>query len=136
VTYYVPFAVATLLLALGSDYNVFVVGRIWQEAKQRPLREAIEVAVPQASSAITVAGLAMLGSFALLALVPLLPFRQFAFAMVVGILIDTFIVRSLLVPSLIGLFGRTSYWPRRPPVPESAPPQPVAVSPGRPAPTR
>lgn len=124
VTYYVPFAVATLLLALGSDYNVFVVGRIWQEAKVRPLREAIGVAVPQASRAITVAGIALLGSFALLALIPLLPFRQFAFAMVVGILIDTFVVRSFLVPSLIALFGRTSYWPRRPPVPEPPRPDP------------
>jgi RND superfamily putative drug exporter len=113
ITYYVPFASAVLLLALGSDYNVFVVGRIWEEARVLPLRDAIRVAVPRASRAIAVAGAAMAGSFALLAVVPLVPFREFAFTMAVGILLDSFLVRSLLVPSLISLFGGVSYWPRR-----------------------
>ena len=53
--YYVPFTVAVLLISLGADYNVFVVGRIWEEARRRPLREAIAVASSQASRAITVA---------------------------------------------------------------------------------
>jgi RND superfamily putative drug exporter len=110
-TYYVPFAAAVLLVALGSDYNVFVVGRIWQEAKTRPLREAILVAAPRASRAIGVAGLALAGSFALLALVPIVPFYEFAFAMTVGVLLDTFLVRSFLVPSLMTLFGKSSHWP-------------------------
>ena len=105
-TYYVPFGAAVLLIALGSDYNVFVVGRIWQEARWRPLRAAIRVAAPRASRAIGVAGLALAGSFALLALVPLTPFREFAFAMAVGVLLDSFVVRTLLVPSLMTLFGR------------------------------
>ncbi|MBA3348016.1 MAG: MMPL family transporter, partial [Actinobacteria bacterium] len=113
ITYYVPFAAAVLLLSLGSDYNLFVVGRIWQEAGKRPTREAIAIAAPRASSAITIAGIALAGSFALLALVPLRPFREFAFAMSAGILIDTFIVRTLLVPSLIALFGERSWWPGR-----------------------
>jgi RND superfamily putative drug exporter len=105
-TYYVPFAASVLLLSLGSDYNVFVVGRIWQEAKTRPLRDAIAEAAPRASAAITAAGLTLAGSFALLALVPIRPMRELAFAMSVGILVDTFIVRSLLVPSLLALLGR------------------------------
>jgi RND superfamily putative drug exporter len=113
-TYYVPFAAAVLLVALGSDYNVFVVGRIWQEAKTMPLREAIRIAAPRASRAIGVAGLALAGSFALLALVPLVPFREFAFAMSVGVLIDSFLVRALLVPALMTLFGRFSHWPGMP----------------------
>ena len=71
--YYVPFTVAVLLISLGADYNVFVVGRIWAEARRRPLREAIAVASSQASRAITVAGLALATSFALLALIPLAP---------------------------------------------------------------
>ena len=58
-TYFVPFAVAVLLLSLGSDYNVFVVGRIWQTAEQMPLRDAIATAAPRASRAIAVAGLAL-----------------------------------------------------------------------------
>jgi putative drug exporter of the RND superfamily len=115
ITYYVPFAAAVLLVSLGSDYNIFVVGRIWDEAKQRPLRDAIAVAGPRAARTISVAGLVLAASFAVLALVPLVQFREFAFVMVVGILLDSFLVRSLLVPSLIALFGRVSWWPGRGP---------------------
>ncbi|HEV2377088.1 MAG TPA: MMPL family transporter [Streptosporangiaceae bacterium] len=111
--YYVPFVVAVLLVSLGSDYNVFVVGRIWEEARRQPLREAVAVAVPRASRAITTAGLALAAGFGLLALVPLQQFREIAVAMVTGIVIDTFIVRSLLVPSLVVLFGRVGTWPHR-----------------------
>ena len=53
-----PFAAAVLLVALGSDYNVFVAGRIWEEARWMRLREAIAVATPAAAKAVTVAGLA------------------------------------------------------------------------------
>jgi RND superfamily putative drug exporter len=110
-TYYVPFAAAVLLVSLGSDYNVFVVGRVWEEARRRPLREAIATATPRASKAITVAGLALAASFALLAIVPLRAFRELAFALSVGVLLDAFVARSLLVPALISLFGDLSWWP-------------------------
>ncbi|HEY7282035.1 MAG TPA: MMPL family transporter [Actinomycetota bacterium] len=128
-TYYVPFAAAVLLVALGSDYNVFVVGRIWQEGRTRTLRSAIRIAAPRASRAIGVAGLALAGSFALLALIPLVPFREFAFCMAVGVLIDSFLVRSLLVPSLMTLFGRFSHWPG---VPKPSLPEPTPKEPTRP----
>jgi putative drug exporter of the RND superfamily len=109
--YYVPFAVAVLLVSLGSDYNVFVVGRIWEEARRRPLREAVAVAVPRASRAITTAGLALAAGFGVLALVPLQQFWEIAVAMIIGITLDTFVVRSLLVPALVVLFGRAGQWP-------------------------
>ena len=113
-TYHVPFAVAVLLLSLGSDYNVFVVGRIWQAAEEgRPLREAIAIAAPRASRAIGVAGLALALSFAALALIDLRQFREFAFAMSVGVLLDAFVIRALLIPALISLFGERSFWPRQ-----------------------
>jgi len=112
-TYYLPVAIGVLLVSLGSDYDLFVVGRIWQEAQNRPLDEAVQVAAPRASRAIGVAGLAMALSFALLAIVPLQPFRVFAFAMAVGILLDALLVRSILVPSLIVAFGKAGFWPRR-----------------------
>jgi RND superfamily putative drug exporter len=112
-TYYVPFAAGVLLISLGSDYNVYVVGRIWDELRNRPVREAIAVAVPRASKAISVAGIALALSFAVLAVVPIDAFREFAFMMSVGVLIETFLVRSLLIPSLISVFGRTSTWPGR-----------------------
>jgi putative drug exporter of the RND superfamily len=120
-TYYVPFAAAVLLLSLGSDYNIFISGRIWQEAERRPLREAIRYAAPRASRTITVAGLTLAGSFALLALIPIRPMRELAFVMAVGILIDSFLVRSILVPSLIAAFGRASWWPSSPPRPAATP---------------
>jgi putative drug exporter of the RND superfamily len=122
-TYYVPFAVGVLLVSLGSDYNVYVVGRIWAELRERHLRDAIAVAVPRASKAISVAGIALAFSFAVLAVVPLDGFREFAFMMSLGVLIETFVVRTLLIPALISVFGRTSTWPgriRRPPEPEEA----------------
>ena len=61
ITYYVPFAAAVLLVALGSDYNVFVAGRIWEEAAWTRVPEALAVATPSAAKAITVAGLALGG---------------------------------------------------------------------------
>ena len=112
-TYYVPFAAAVLLVALGSDYNVYVVGQVWEVASRRPLRDAIATAVPRASRTISVAGIALALSFALLAIVPLRAFRELAFTLCVGVLLDAFVVRSLLVPALIALFGSASWWPGR-----------------------
>jgi len=111
--YYVPFVAAVLLVSLGSDYNVFAAGRIWAEARRRPLREAVALAAPRASRAITTAGLALAAGFGVLVLVPLAQFRELAVAMALGIVLDTFVVRSLLVPSLVVLFGRLGTWPAR-----------------------
>ena len=70
-TYYVPFAAAVLLVALGSDYNVFVAGRIWEEARWRCVcARRSRSRRPAAAKAVTVAGLALAASFALLAIVP------------------------------------------------------------------
>ena len=106
-TYYVPFAASVLLISLGSDYTIFVVGRIWEERKVRPLRGAIETAVPRARSAVSVAAVTLALSFSMLAIVDLWSFRQLAFLLAAGVLIDAFFVRSLLVPALVALFGRT-----------------------------
>jgi RND superfamily putative drug exporter len=111
--YYLPVTVGVLLVSLGSDYNLFVVGRIWQEAERRPLREAIAHAAPRAGRAISVAGLALALSFVVLGVVPIEPFAVLAFSMAVGILLDAFVVRTLLVPALIALVGAAGWWPRR-----------------------
>jgi RND superfamily putative drug exporter len=109
--YFVPFAAGVLLVSLGSDYNVFVVGRIWEEARSLPVRDAVAVAAPRASRAITTAGIALAASFALLAVIPLEQFRQMAVIMAVGIMLDAIVVRSLLVPGLVILSGRAGRWP-------------------------
>ena len=113
ITYFVPLATAVLLVSLGSDYNVFVAGRIWDEARRRRLREAVAIAAPKAAGAITVAGITLAATFALLAIVPLRSFREFALLMVVGVLVDAIVVRSILIPGLISLFGEASWWPGR-----------------------
>ena len=110
-TFYAPFAAAVLLIALGSDYNVFAVGPIWQEAAHRPLAEAISIAVPRSSRAITLAGLILAATFALVAIIPLSTFRQIAFAMTVGLLLDTLVVRPILTPAVLTLLGRSAGWP-------------------------
>lgn len=110
-TFYVPFAAAVLLVSLGSDYNIFSVGRVWDAARDLPLREAVVKAIPESSKAITSAGATLAVSFAMLAVIPLTPFRELAFAMTVGILVDAFLVRSLLVPALLILIGPASGWP-------------------------
>ncbi len=116
---FVPLTIAVLLLSLGSDYDIFLAGRIWQEARVRPLRDAIEAGGGRSTRAITVAGVVLAGSFAAAALIPLASFRELAFGMAVGLLIDAVIVRALLVPALISLVGPVSGWPgRRPGVPQ------------------
>jgi putative drug exporter of the RND superfamily len=112
-TYYVPFAVAVLLISLGSDYNVFLVGRIWQDAEHVSVHRAIATAAPRASRTIAVAGVALALSFATLAIIPLRQFREFAFAMTVGVLLDAFVIRALVVPALVSIFGEASWWPAR-----------------------
>ena len=114
ITYYVPFAGAVLLVSLSSDYNVLIAGRIWREAERMPMREAIATAAPRASRAIRAAGLSLAASFALVALIPVRSFRELAAVMAVGILLETFLVRSLLAPSLLALLGRLAGWPGRP----------------------
>ena len=106
ISYYVPFAAAVLLVSLSSDYNVLVVGKIWSASEQQPMRDAIATAAPRASRAIRAAGLSLAASFALIALIPLRPLRELAVVMAVGVLLETFLVRSLLAPALLALIGR------------------------------
>jgi RND superfamily putative drug exporter len=132
--YFVPFAAGVLLVSLGSDYNVFVVGRIWEEARRRPVQDAVAIAAPGASRAITTAGVALAASFAMLAIIPLEQFRQLAITMAVGVILDAIAVRSLLVPALVALFGRLGMWPgnRVSPGPARAEPAVSAGSMSRP----
>jgi putative drug exporter of the RND superfamily len=110
-TFYAPFAAAVLLIALGADYTVFSVGSIWKAAGRQPLANAIMDAVPRTSRAITTAGVILAATFALVAIIPLATFRQIAFAVTVGLVIDTMIVRPILTPALLTVLGRRASWP-------------------------
>lgn len=110
-TYYVPIAGGILLVALGSDYNIFLVGRVWTEARTRSLEDAIVRGGAGASRAISAAGLVLAASFAAIAVVPVRPFRELAVLVASGLLIDAFIVRTVLVPAAIAIVGERSGWP-------------------------
>ena len=112
-TFYVPFAGAVLLLAFGSDYNIFAVGNIWEAARHHALKEAIRSTTPHTVAALLTAGLALATSFGLLSLVPLMPFRELAFLMFLGIALDVLLVRAVLLPELLILLGPASAWPSR-----------------------
>jgi RND superfamily putative drug exporter len=120
-TYYVPVAAGVLLVALGSDYNIFLVGRVWNEARNQPLKQATIAAGAGAARAISAAGIVLAMSFGALALVPISAFRELAFVMAAGLLIDAFLVRTVLVPATISLVGYRSGWPgkRLRPVPSA-----------------
>ena len=104
--FFVPIAASTLLLALGADYNVFLISRIWREAERQDLRPAIRTAGSRAAGAITVAGMILALSFAAVALIPIHAFRELAFALAIGLLLDTLLARTLLIPALVSIFGR------------------------------
>jgi RND superfamily putative drug exporter len=112
--YYVPLASVILLLAFGSDYTLFVAGRVWEEAERLPVRAAIARAARSATPAVAIAGLMLALSFALLVIVPLDTFREFAFAISVGVLLNTFFIQAIVVPAAIAVFGSLSWWPLRP----------------------
>ncbi|PLS84714.1 MAG: hypothetical protein CYG60_16475, partial [Actinobacteria bacterium] len=111
VVYYVPFTLFILLVALGSDYNIFIMSAIREEAREKPLPEAVAAALAGTSRTIAAAGLALAASFALLVLIPLQDFMQVGFAVALGILLDAFVIRTLLVPALVLLVGRVGFWP-------------------------
>ena len=111
--FYAPFMTAVLLFALGADYNVFAVGAIWEEARRRPLSRAIAVAMPASARAISTAGVILAATFAMVAIIPLGTFRQIAFTMGVGLLLDTFLVRPVVTPAVLTLLGRFAGWPSR-----------------------
>jgi RND superfamily putative drug exporter len=113
ITFFVPVTAGVLLVSLGADYSVFVMGRIWEEARGRDMAAAVEAALPRASRAVSMAAVTLAASFAVLALVPVQPFREFAFIMAAGVLIDAFLVRSLLLPALLVLVGPRAFWPHR-----------------------
>jgi uncharacterized membrane protein YdfJ with MMPL/SSD domain len=111
VIYMMPIFIFVILVALGADYNIFLVSRIREEAQQRPLKEAVSHAVANTGGVITACGIILAGTFATLTTAPLQVVFQIGAAIAIGVIIDTFIVRALLVPSLATIAGRWSWWP-------------------------
>ncbi len=115
--FFLPFLMFIFLLALGEDYNILVMTRIREEAHRLPLREAVSRALSVTGTTVTSAGLVLAGSFLVLAIVAGgsggTAVRDIGLALAMGILMDTFLVRTLLVPSTVVLLGRWNWWPSR-----------------------
>ena len=117
----IPLYAFVFLVALGEDYNIFMVSRIWQERRKRPLGDAIFEGVSRTSSVITSAGLILAGTFAVLASLPIQVLVQFGIVTAIGVLLDTFIVRPFVVPALTSILGQLAFWPGRSPVQSPGP---------------
>ncbi len=128
-----PFLMFVFLLALGEDYNILVMTRIREEAAGLPVRQAVVAAVSRTGPTITSAGLILAGTFGVFAVfgggVMGGQLQPIGLGLALGILLDTFGVRTLLVPAAAVLLGRWNWWPSRMsrPVPAAdAPLTPVA----------
>jgi RND superfamily putative drug exporter len=116
--YVIPFLMFLFLLALGEDYNILVMTRIREEADGVSLRQAVARALERTGSTVSSAGLVLAGTFGVFALVVArLPggdvYRDILASLSIGILMDAFLVRTLLVPSTVALLGRWNWWPSR-----------------------
>jgi RND superfamily putative drug exporter len=118
ISFVLPFLMFIFLLALGEDYNILVMTRIREEARHMPLKEAVVKAVARTGSTVTSAGLILGGTFAVFAIVGgrgagNSGVQVIGFGLAIGILMDTFLVRTLLVPSTVMLLGRHNWWPSK-----------------------
>ncbi len=118
ITFILPFLMFIFLLALGEDYNILVMTRIREEVHNHDLKTAVSKAVGRTGSTVTSAGLVLAGTFAVLAIAggsgpSGSEIREIGFGLAIGILMDTFLVRTLLVPSIVSLLGKWNWWPSK-----------------------
>lgn len=112
-TWYVPFFVFVFLVALGIDYSIYLIGRIKEEIPRHGTREGVHVAVAATGAIITSAGLILAGTFGALMVGEVAGLIEVGFAVAVGVLIDTFVVRTMLVPAITTVLDRWAWWPGR-----------------------
>jgi len=118
ITFILPFLLFIFLLALGEDYNILVMTRIREEAHRLPLREAVSRALSVTGTTVTSAGLVLAGTFTVFAVVGGRgsggsQIRDVGIGLAVGVLMDTFVVRTVLVPCTVVLLGRWNWWPSK-----------------------
>jgi putative drug exporter of the RND superfamily len=111
VSFYLPILVFVLLVAIGSDYNIFLMSRVREESEGREIHDGIRIASGKTGAVITSAGLILAGTFAAMMTADLVILFQVGFAVALGVLIDTFLVRSILVPAITTLLGERAWWP-------------------------
>jgi putative drug exporter of the RND superfamily len=108
-----PLLCFVFLVALGIDYNIFLMSRVHEEAKQHGTRRGALIGLAATGGVITSAGLVLAGTFAVLATLPAVSFAEIGIAVAIGILLDTIVVRSVLVTALNLDVGRFMWWPSK-----------------------
>jgi RND superfamily putative drug exporter len=119
------------LLALGEDYNLLVMTRIREEASRIPLRQAVIRGLERTGPTVSAAGLILASTFGVFALaVRNQPGGGFGIlaSIAIGVLMDAFLVRALLVPATVALLGRWNWWPSRHGTSSQAAPEPKSAS--------
>jgi RND superfamily putative drug exporter len=113
INFVLPFFMFIFIMALGQDYNILVMTRIREEAHFAPLKTAVRHAVEATGTTVTSAGLILAGTFGVLTATGDTQIVEIGVGLAAGILLDTFFVRTLLVPSVVVLLGRWNWWPSR-----------------------
>ena len=108
-----PLFAFVFLVALGVDYNIFLMTRVREESKTIGTRPGILRGLTVTGGVITSAGIVLAATFLVLGVLPLVALRQVGFAVALGVLIDAFIVRTTLVPALAYTIGRKVWWPSK-----------------------
>jgi RND superfamily putative drug exporter len=108
-----PLFAFIFLVALGIDYNIFLMTRVREESAKLGTRAGVTKGVTVTGAVITSAGIVLAATFAVLGLLPLVPLAQLGFAVAFGVLLDTIIVRSILVPALVHEIGPKIWWPSK-----------------------
>jgi RND superfamily putative drug exporter len=109
----VPLYGFVFLVALGIDYNIFLMTRVREESLAHGTRSGILRGLSATGGVITSAGIVLAATFAALGVIPILFLAQLSFIVAFGVLLDTFVVRSLLVPALAYDIGRRIWWPAK-----------------------
>jgi len=113
ISYRIPLYTFVFLIALGVDYSIMLIARIREEMKSMPFEDAVRRGVDRTGGVISSAGLVLAATFLVLATMPIYELKLFGFIMALGIIIDTFVVRPLLIPAILILLGKWSFWPRK-----------------------
>jgi len=108
-----PLFVFVFLVALGIDYNIFLMTRVREETQHRGTRDGAQVALAATGGVITSAGVVLAATFLVLATMPLVAFAEIGVAVALGVMLDTLVVRSVLVTALNFDLGPTIWWPSR-----------------------
>jgi RND superfamily putative drug exporter len=125
----VPLLVFVFLVALGIDYNIFLMTRVREESARLGTRQGALTGLAATGGVITSAGLVLAGTFAVLGTLPLVEFTEIGVAVALGVLLDTIVVRSVLVTALTLDIGRHIWWPSALAKPEPSVPANPEVSP-------